>query len=114
MNYSKAIEIYTGRKIDFINDIILEDDGFGNISIAQWNITDKPRPTMELLDALGYKAELIIEQEYIIDYSKKTMQEILYQGNYDIFGNDIATIIQNAKNMIKDIKNGDWDWYYIK
>ena len=106
MNYAKAIEIYLKYKPDFEKDVLLQDDGNG-VYIAQWNITDKPKPTIEQLDALGYKAELIIEQEYIIDYGKKTMQEILYQGNYDIFGNDIATIIQNAKNTIKDLKNGD-------
>ena len=106
MNYYKALELYTGRIITPLEVIVFHDKINDTYTIEQWNIPDS-KPTIEQLDALGYKAELIIEQEYIIDYGKKTMQEILYQGNYDIFGNDIATIIQNAKNTIKDLKNGD-------
>ena len=108
MNYAKAIEIYLKYKPDFEKDVLLQDDGNG-VYIAQWNITDKPKPTIEQLDALGYKAELIIEQEYIIAQGNKTMQNIVARGMffYNEYSEDIATIIQNAKNMIKELKNGD-------
>ena len=108
MEYSIAIEIYVGRKLDFMSDVLLQDDGDG-VYISEWNITDKPKPTMEQLDAFRYKAELILEQEKLIVQGNETMLNTIARGAffYNDYSDDIETIIQNAKNTIKGLINGD-------
>ena len=42
---NKKIELYLGRKPDFLLEVQVVDDGKGNLSIAEWNATDKVKPT---------------------------------------------------------------------
>ena len=105
MNYSKAIVIYVGRKLDFMSDVLLQDDGDG-VYISEWNITDKPKPTMELLELLSDKADLVLAQEKIIADCNTMMDKVYKEGTYDTFGFDIATIKIAAENMIKELING--------
>jgi hypothetical protein len=61
-NLSRKIEIYLGRKPDFIKEIILQDDRIDGVSkpyIKTWNATDKVKPTDEQLDALSSQAETL-------------------------------------------------------
>ena len=58
MNYSKLINIYIGREFDD-NEIILESDLSEVINITKWNITDKPQPTIEQLQALQPQFEIL-------------------------------------------------------
>ena len=46
------IEQYVGRKVDFLEEVIVEFDHDGNKVIAQWNIESPSQPTDEQLDAL--------------------------------------------------------------
>ena len=53
---SKKIQAYLGRTPDFIEEVILQDDGQGAY-IKEWNITsEKAKPTDEQLDALSSQA----------------------------------------------------------
>ena len=53
---SKKIEIYLGRKPNFLEEVILQDDGSGPY-IKEWNITsEKAKPTDTQLDALASQA----------------------------------------------------------
>ena len=52
MDIQKAIQIYLDKKnIDWLNDVKLQDDGKGAY-IKEWNITDKEKPSVELLRGL--------------------------------------------------------------
>jgi hypothetical protein len=53
---SKKIELYLGRKPDFIDEVQVVDDGKGNLTIDVWNATDKEKPTEEQLNAFTDEA----------------------------------------------------------
>ena len=47
------IKLYANKEVDFLNEVILQDDGNG-VFIAEWNL-NIPKPTMAQLDA--YEAQ---------------------------------------------------------
>ena len=53
---SKKIELYLGRKPDFVDEVQVVDDGKGNLTIDVWNATDKEKPTEEQLNAFTDEA----------------------------------------------------------
>jgi len=55
-NLDKKIIVYLGRTPDFLQEIKLEDKGDGVVYIAEWNATDKPKPTDAQLNALSSQA----------------------------------------------------------
>jgi hypothetical protein len=48
------IKLYVGSEVDFLNDVLLQDDGQGAY-IKEWNL-DTPQPTQAQLDALETQA----------------------------------------------------------
>lgn len=75
MMYSKAIEKYLNRKVDFRKEILLQDDGQG-VYIKIWDVI-KNKPTMAELDIIISDNELIWEKENKINEVKKKAQEII-------------------------------------
>jgi len=55
-NIDKKIIAYLGRTPDFREEVKLQDDGDGVVYIAEWNATDKPKPTDAQLNALSSQA----------------------------------------------------------
>lgn len=56
MTISTKIKLYANREIDFVKDVILQDNSDGNgVFIAEWNL-DIPKPTMAQLDAFEAQA----------------------------------------------------------
>jgi hypothetical protein len=56
MSLTNKIKAYLGRTPDFIEEVILQDDGQGAY-IKEWNITsEKAKPTDAQLDALSSQA----------------------------------------------------------
>ena len=55
-NLANKIKAYLNRTPDFLEEVKLQDDGDGVVYIAEWNATDKPKPTDEQLDALSSQA----------------------------------------------------------
>jgi hypothetical protein len=50
-NLSTKIKLYTNQEVDFLKDVILQDNSDGNgIFIAEWNL-DIAKPTQAQLDA---------------------------------------------------------------
>ena len=49
------IKIYLDREVDFLKDVILQDDGDGVVYIHEWNVAEA-QPTEEQLDALDAQA----------------------------------------------------------
>ena len=58
-NLANKIRIYLDRTPDFLEEVKLQDDGDGVVYIAEWNATDKPKPTDAQLDALSSQAETL-------------------------------------------------------
>ena len=59
-NLANKITAYLGSKPDFIEEVKLRDDmvdGVSNPYIAEWNITEKPKPTDAELNALEDEAQ---------------------------------------------------------
>ena len=59
-NLANKITAYLGSKPDFTEEVKLQDDmvdGISNPYIAEWNITEKPKPTDAELNALESEAQ---------------------------------------------------------
>ena len=56
MSLKNKIIVYLNRTPDFLKEVKLQDDGDGVVYIAEWNATDKPKPTDAQLDALSSQA----------------------------------------------------------
>jgi len=55
-NLDTKIKLYANREVDFIKDVILQDDSNGlGAYIKEWNL-DIPKPTMAQLDAFEAQA----------------------------------------------------------
>lgn len=79
-NLSTKIELYVGSKVDFVNDVLLQDDGDGIVYIAKWNL-DTPQPTDAQLDALEtqaneYEENLITSKETNKASAKQKLQDL--------------------------------------
>jgi len=61
-NLANKITAYLGSKPDFNEEVKLVDDmvdGISNPYIAEWNITEKPKPTDAELNALEDEAQTV-------------------------------------------------------
>ena len=75
-NLSKKIELYLGRKPDFVSEVILEDVGDGVVYIKSWGANDKVEPTVEQLDALNTEADAKINGEKILSLRRSAYGNI--------------------------------------
>jgi hypothetical protein len=76
---SSKIKLYVGSEVDFLNDVLLQDDGQGAY-IKEWNL-DTPQPTQEQLDALEtqaneYEQNLITSKENNKASAKQKLQDL--------------------------------------
>ena len=86
-NLSTKIKVYTNREIDFLKDVILQDDSNGKGAyIKEWNL-DIPKPTKAQLDALKAQATTYENNMKIIQTRKslygaweKQLEEIYDNG----------------------------------
>ena len=89
-NLAKKIEIYLGRKPDFLNEVILQDDmidGVSNPYIKEWNITsEKAKPTDAELNALSTQAETLIKNQNID--AKRRTEYLSWQEQFEMIYKD--------------------------
>ena len=70
-NLANKIEVYLGRKPDFLKEVILHDEGSGAY-IFEWNISsEKAKPTDDQLNALDSQATTL-ENNAKIDSTRRT------------------------------------------
>ena len=70
-NLSTKIKLYANQEVDFLNDVILQDDSNGQGAyIKEWNL-DIAKPTQEQLDALETQAQTYENNQQIISNRKK-------------------------------------------
>jgi len=100
-NLKNKIIAYLERTPDFDKDVILQDDMIDNVSkpyIAEWNATDKVKPTDEQLNALESEATKL-ENNNKIRYTRKTAY-----GNIGDQLDEIFKDIDAWKTRIQKIK----------
>ena len=75
INLAKKIQIYLGRKPNFREEVILQDDMIDRVSnpyIKEWNITsEKAKPTDAELNALSSQAETLVKNQNV-DAKRRT------------------------------------------
>ena len=96
---SSKIKLYVGSEVDFLNDVVLQDDGDGVVYIKEWNL-DTPQPTQEQLDALETQAD---------DYEFNLGQIAKRKAEYGTAEKQMENIIENGleaeQTRIQSIKD---------
>ena len=88
INLTTKIKLYTNKDVDFLKDVILQDDSNGlGAYIKEWNL-DIPKPTMAQLDAFEAQAN-IIEQNEVIKTTRKNLYGPLDKQLEEIYDNGI-------------------------
>ena len=88
INLTTKIKLYTNKDVDFLKDVILQDDSNGlGAYIKEWNL-DIPKPTMAQLDAFEAQAN-IIEQNEVIKATRKNLYGPLDKQLEEIYDNGI-------------------------
>ena len=57
---SNQIEVYVGRKVDFLREVELVQQGDGSISITKWDVEGKSKPTADQLAAANSVADAAV------------------------------------------------------
>lgn len=95
---STKIIQYVGNEVDFLNDVILQDDGQGAY-IKEWNL-DIPQPTDAQLDALETQATI---------YENNLQQDVKRKSEYGTWEFQLDEIYHNGidawKTRIQSIKD---------
>ena len=90
INLAKKIQIYLGRKPDFLNEVILQDDmidGISNPYIKEWNITsEKAKPTDAELNALSSQAETLVKNQNVD--AKRRTEYLSWQEQFEMIYKD--------------------------
>ena len=84
-NLLSKIKQYVGSEVDFLNDVILQNDGQGDY-IKEWNL-DIAEPTQAQLDALETQAD---------DYEFNLGQIAKRKAEYGKLEQQMANIIENG------------------
>ena len=98
-NLDKKIILYLGRTPDFIEEVVLRDDGDGSQYIFEWNAKDKEKPSDAQLNSLSDNAT----KEYNNEVIRATRKEA-----YGDIGEQLDEIYKDIdawKARIKKIKD---------
>ena len=95
----KKIIAYLGRTPDFLEEVKLQDDGDGVVYIAEWNATDKPKPTDAQLDALSSQATTLENNAIAVANRQKEYGSTIQQLEY-IVEHGVSAFIEK-QNLIK-------------
>jgi hypothetical protein len=93
---SSKIKQYVNAEVDFLNDVILQDDGQGAY-IKEWNL-DIPKPTDTQLSAIESDADKLERNNQVIATRKKlygsweSQLEEIYDNGIDSWKTRIAQI----------------------
>ena len=101
-NLAHKIELFLDRKVDFINEVKLADEGDGIPYIKEWNAAEN-RPTDAELNALESQAQTISD-----NYAVRNTRSMAY-GNIgdelDMLYKDIlAGKVDSTGDFVKHIK----------
>ena len=76
------IKLYANKEINFLKDVILQDNSDGNgVFIAEWNL-DIPKPTMAQLNAYEAQANIVESNQVQVQNRIKEYGSIAEQIEY--------------------------------
>ena len=102
-NLSTKIKIYANREVNFLKDVLLQDNSDGKgVFIAEWNL-DIPKPTMAQLDAFETQAIAYEQLQGILNNRKMAYPSIADQ--LDMLYWDKVNGTENWLNSIESVKN---------
>ena len=99
INLDKKIISYLGRTPDFLEEVKLQDDGDGVVYIAEWNATDKVKPTDEQLNALSSQATTLENNAIAVANRQKEYGSTIQQLEY-LVEHGVSAFIEK-QNSIK-------------
>jgi hypothetical protein len=98
--YTSKIKAYVGADVDFLNDVVVFDDGNGQY-IKEWNIQSKPKPTDEQLSQYESEAAAMDLAVSVIQNRRNEYPAIGDQldalFHAGVFPEDMAAKIQAVK-----------------
>ena len=97
---SNKIRAYLDRKVDFLKDVILQDDGDGVAYIAEWNVPEA-QPTEEQLNAVESQAETLESNNQVISTRKNLYGTTAEQLEY-IVENGVDAFIEKQQQIKTD------------
>ena len=81
-NLSTKIKLYANKEVNFLKDVILQDNSDGKgVFIAEWNL-DIPKPTMAQLDAFEAQANIVESNQAQVQNRIKEYGSIAEQIEY--------------------------------
>ena len=76
------IKLYANKEVDFLKDVILQDNSDGKgVFIAEWNL-DIPKPTIAQLDAFEAQANIVESNQAQVQNRIKEYGSIAEQIEY--------------------------------
>ena len=81
INLAHKITVYLDRTPDFLNEVVLQDDGQGAY-IKEWNATDKTKPTDEQLNSLDSEATKLENNAIAVANRQKEYGSVAKQIEY--------------------------------
>ena len=79
---STKIKLYANKEVNFLKDVILQDNSDGKgVFIAEWNL-DIPKPTMTQLDAFEAQANIVESNQAQVQNRIKEYGSIAEQIEY--------------------------------
>ena len=72
---ANKIRTYLDRKVDFLKDVLLQDDGDGVVYIKEWNVPEA-QPTEEQLNALESQATTLGNNNVVRQTRKRAYGDV--------------------------------------
>jgi hypothetical protein len=98
---STKIKIYANQEIDFLKDVLLQDDGQGAY-IKEWNLPIA-KPTQAQLDALDAQADFNVAIKDLRAKRNKLLADTDYLALAD---NELSEPMKAYRQQLRDITNG--------
>ena len=93
------IKIYLDREVDFLKDVILQDDGDGVVYIHEWNV-EEVQPTEEQLNALESQADELETANQVIS-NRKSEYPTIEECVHAILDDDLENL-QILRQAVKE------------
>jgi len=100
MSLSHKITTYLGRTPDFVNEVILQDDGDGAY-IKEWNVEDKEKPSDVKLDTFEVEAQKLVDDNLIIENRRleyppmEDQLDYMFHNGFDKWKEDIVQPVKD-------------------
>jgi hypothetical protein len=98
---SSKIRQYVNAEVDFLNDVLLQDDGQGAY-IKEWNL-DIDKPTQAQLDALDVQADFNVA---ITNLRTKRNKLLADTDHYALSDQTLSDEMRTYRQSLRDITNG--------